>query len=629
MSGYGYGYGRRRPQPDEEEDDPWVFKEHKETVQFKAGSIPRPKRTIRRKKKQDGDTETVAPPIKEEQHADTTPSKEVAALLRAYEEQQAKDEATAYENPPIDDEDSDDDASSREEERSPIVEGFEANFEDGLVMAAGPSLNDELGSDYDGYSDNGEVLGAASDEDDSVVDPVGASPSPSSSATSDESSDAGDGLVESTSIEPTRSLEADVLEADVPEMRRECDGLRKELASRDVRTAELEEELESCRKRAEALQADLESRDMRLAALMETLRSHEEKARATALQADLVSRDERIAALTKDLASRDEERVRIEMKLETREKQVTTVTKDLESRNQIVAALEQDLDSRNSQNATLIDDLDTRDKELATLEKERESHDKESDALRKSLLSRDEEMAALKKQLEARSSEITALEKELGSRNKELDENLAALERDLALRDKSIAGPEARNSQLINGTTKTALTRDSATNTEASPSDGSSLPDTTREAENDQRLLTSEREQPSMPATAVAMKMAELVQFLQMCSAMLKTAYLACISLAGTASIRARSVFSAVRSSESFQKAVDAAQQSLRASALYLAAPFWIIMSFALFMSIWRERSYWVQANAVTRKHLLKHATGVSEIADWEVFFAIGSAAML
>ncbi|TFB00638.1 hypothetical protein CCMA1212_007099 [Trichoderma ghanense] len=599
----GYGYGSRRAESDEE--DAWEYKKpnKEKNAQFIAGSIPRPIRKIRRKKNQDGDPTTVASSTKEEQHADTTASEEAAALTRAYEEQQARGEAAAYENPPIEDEESDR-ASSREEEQSPTVEHFEATLDHVPAMAPGPSLNDELGSDYDGYSDNGEIVEASSDEDDLDVDPVGASPPPPSNATSDGSSDAGNDLVESTSTESARSLEADALE-----MRRECDGLKKEL----------------------------DSRDKQIVALMEELKSHDE--RSTALEADLVSRDERIAALTKDLESHDEKLATLEKELETREEQLTTLTNDLESR---------------------------RDQRVAALEKERESHAEETDAIKKNLASRNEEIAALRKQSEARNSEIAALEKELGSRNKELEsragrlgameregeshkeelesraeriaamkkelqsrnEKFAVLEKDWTLRGERISELEAQNSQLTNETTKTVSTCDSATNTEASPGDAVLQRNSPGVDENRQRTVTAKLEQLSSPASPFAMKTAEVVRFVQLCSAMLKTFYLACISLAGTASIRARSFISSVGRSESFQKAVDAAQQSVRASAIYLATPFWIILSFAMFMSIWRERSYWVQANAVTRKHLLKHATGVSEVADWEVFFAIGSAAM-
>ncbi|PTB61591.1 hypothetical protein BBK36DRAFT_1163832 [Trichoderma citrinoviride] len=581
-----------------EDEDAWTYKapNKEENAQFKAGSIPRPVRKIRRKKKEAGGPAAVATSDKEEQHADTTASEEVAAIDHAYEEQWTGANATSYENPPFEDDESDD-ASSREEEQGPTVDDFEANLDEVLAMAPGPSLNDELGSDYDGYSDNGDINDAASEEDGLAVDPVGASPWPSSSSTSDgESSNAGNGLAESASTESARSLQAGLLE-----VRRECDGLKKEMESRDVRTAELEKELDSRGKRNEALQTDLDSRDKRVAALTEELQAHVE--RTTTLETDLVSRDGRITALMEDLASRDEKLATLEKELETREEQLTALGKDLESRDQRVTALEKDLESR--------------DKEISALKKQSEARNHE-------IAAHEEELESRRRELESRAESSAALEKELEFRN----EKFAVLERNLELRNKRISGLEAQNSQLAAGTTKTVSTRDSATNTKTSPEDALSRTITSREDENVQRLVTAEREQPSSPTSTFALKTAELVRFVQMCFGMLKALYLACISVASTASITARSFLSSVGRSESFQTAVDAGQRSVRASAIYLATPFWIIMSFAMFMSIWRERSYWVQANAVTRKHLLKHAAGVFEIADWEVFFAIGSAAL-
>ncbi|KAL6853288.1 hypothetical protein J3F83DRAFT_756065 [Trichoderma novae-zelandiae] len=573
----------------EPEEDVWAYKEPAKGwgTQFAAGSLTRPKRILPAgtslKKSQDGGPATIATSSKDERRAGPTTSAEVAALVHAYEEQRAAEEAANYDNPPVDDEVSESDhASSQGGEQSPTVEDFETDYGGIPAMEPGQSLNDELGSDYSEYSDDGTGIQASSYEDDLTVDPVRTSPPASSNVTSDESSDAGNHMVESTSTASAQSLEASI-----QEIRRERDGLKKTVESRDVRTAELEKELESRDKRTAALETDLDSRGKRIAALAKELESHGEKVRT------------------------------LEKELETREGQVTALSKDLESRDEKLTALDKERESHDKELAALKKQLESRDREISALQEHSKSGDKRIAALEKDLESRN-------KELESRAERITAMKKDQESRSGEL----AALEQELELREKRISGLEAQNSQLANKTAKTTSTSDAATNTEASPGDAVSRPNSFSEAEHDQRLVTAQREQSSSPMSSLAINKAELVRFIQVWFDMLKPFYFAFISLAGTASRRASSFLSSVGRSDSFKRAVNSIQKSARASAMYLATPFWIIMSFAMFMSIWRERSYWVQANAVTRRHLLKHATGVSEIADWEVFFAIGSAAL-
>jgi hypothetical protein len=66
----------------------------------------------------------------------------------------------------------------------------------------------------------------------------------------------------------------------------------------------------------------------------------------------------------------------------------------------------------------------------------------------------------------------------------------------------------------------------------------------------------------------------------------------------------------------------------IKAATLYISTPFWFAINLVLFVNMHQEKETWMQANSLTRKHLLKHANGESSLF-WELFFTIGSLVVL
>ncbi|EHK16916.1 uncharacterized protein TRIVIDRAFT_65884 [Trichoderma virens Gv29-8] len=205
----------------------------------------------------------------------------------------------------------------------------------------------------------------------------------------------------------------------------------------------------------------------------------------------------------------------------------------------------------------------------------------ERDLLKKELESRDERMAAM-------SQKCAVLEKELESRN----EIITAL--------------EAENAALVNTAVKPISFADASTNTET-PTGQIRQPNYPREDDNEQQPI-SIKKPSSTPAFSLAAQISTVVRFIQAYLDTAKKSYLDFISVINVGSLAGQDLFlSGVKRSASFKGVADFLQNWAQSAVVFLATPFWMVMSFYLYLSIQHEKNVWMQANALTRKQLLGH----------------------
>lgn len=201
------------------------------------------------------------------------------------------------------------------------------------------------------------------------------------------------------------------------------------------------------------------------------------------------------------------------------------------------------------------------------------------------------------------------------------------LRKELESRDERIAALEIQNAALMNRTATTMTSADASTSTETLPRQVWQ-PNYPREGDNEQQLITTKQTLSLPPLYSLAMQTTMVARFIHVCLDIAKNLHLAFTSLVGMASLPGQELFlSCVGRSASFKGTVDFVQDTVRATVVYLATPVCMAMSVAILMSVQHEKNTWMQANALTRKHLLRHASGVSGTWDWDWFFTIGSMA--
>ncbi|KAK4061526.1 uncharacterized protein Triagg1_10306 [Trichoderma aggressivum f. europaeum] len=221
---------------------------------------------------------------------------------------------------------------------------------------------------------------------------------------------------------------------------------------------------------------------------------------------------------------------------------------------------------------------------------------------------------------EANLDEILAERDSLRKKIEPQDDTMEAMRRENALLKehlescrKIISAREAEITALKKTTVKTIPSANVGTNTET-PARQFWQPNSPRKDDNEQGLISSKKPSPSPPVSLLAMQKATAVRFIRPFLVMAKDLYF------------------------DFAKAVNVGSVPISLSGMayffrnwaqiavtFLATPFWVLMSFSVYVSMQHERSLWLQANALTRKQLLGHVSGAAGEWNWDILCTIGS----
>ncbi|KAL7947166.1 hypothetical protein V8C42DRAFT_316906 [Trichoderma barbatum] len=186
------------------------------------------------------------------------------------------------------------------------------------------------------------------------------------------------------------------------------------------------------------------------------------------------------------------------------------------------------------------------------------------------------------------------------------------LKKELASRDERIATLEADKAALTNKTVKAMSSTDASTTTETLAGQVCQ-PTYPREDDNEQQVIAIKKVSSPPPASSLTTQGSSVIRFTRTQLDRAKSLYLATANLVDMESLPGYVLLlSRVKRSATFKETVDIFLNWVQAAVFFLATPFCMIMSFSLYLSMEQEKNMWMQANALTRKHLLGCASGVS-----------------
>ncbi|KAL7913546.1 hypothetical protein GGI35DRAFT_213582 [Trichoderma velutinum] len=222
----------------------------------------------------------------------------------------------------------------------------------------------------------------------------------------------------------------------------------------------------------------------------------------------------------------------------------------------------------------------------------------------------------LKKQLESQDEKMAAMRREN-----------AFLKEELESRNEVISAREAEIAALMKTTVKAIPSSDASTNTET-PTGGVWQLNHPTEDDSEQEFISIKKPSPLLPVSSSGPQKATAVQFIRAFLVITKDLYFDFTEAVNMGSLLGQDLFlscMSIRMSVSLMGTAEVFQKWARAAVIFLATPFWMLMSFSVYLSIQHEKNMWMQANALTRKQLLGHVSGAAGEWNWDLLFAVGS----